>query len=112
MSKKKDPFKIKRKAPIRIPTRKKSEVYKKVSPKQIGRLVKRAYAISTQIDEVLPLYKELDEITYALLNMATLKKEGALDKYGVAIIDKFADRNTAFRTVAIKRFELKWLRRL
>lgn len=101
-------FKTKRRAEIKKP---KSKVYKKVSAKDIGRLVNRAYAISKQLDEVKPLYNELDEITHALLNVDSLKKEGALEKHGVAIVDKFSEKNTVFRTVGIRRFQLNWLRK-
>lgn len=109
---KKDPFfKIKQRPGIRTPIRAKSKVYKKASDKDVGRLVKRAYAISKQLDEVKPLYGELDEITHALLNVQALKKNGALEKYGVAIVDQYAEKNTAFRTVGIQRFKLNWLRK-
>lgn len=88
-----------------------SKVYKKASDKEIGKLVKRAFLISKQLDEVKPLYHELDEITQALLNVQALKKDGALEKYGVAIVDQFNEKNTVFRTVGIKRFQLNWLRK-
>ena len=102
-------FKVKRRAEIKKPI--KSKVYKKVSNKDVGRLVKRAYAISKQLDEVKPLYNELDQITQALLTVDALKKGNALEHYGVAIVDQFTEKNTVFRTVGIQRFKLNWLRK-
>lgn len=75
--------------------------------KEIAKLVDRARSIRQQLDEVKPLYHELDEITLALMNAKeALQRHGR--QYGVELIDNFAEKNSAFRTVAIRRFELKW----
>lgn len=76
-----------------------SRVYAK--PKDVKKLVKRARLIQLQLAEVKPLYGELEEITMALLQV-----KDKLAKHGVAIVDKFADKNTQFKTVAITRYEL------
>lgn len=77
------------------------------SASEIGKLVNRARSIRQQLDEVKPLYNELDQITLALMNaQAIVRKHG--DRFGVELVDNFADKNTAFRVAAIRRFELKW----
>lgn len=94
-------FKVRKRAPLLV---KKSNVYAKLSSRRIGELVDRARAISKQLDEVKPLYNELDEITFALLNA----KE-SLAVYGATLVDRFAAKNTAFKTVGIRRWEIEFV---
>lgn len=102
-----DPFKVRLRSKTTT-IRYRSAVYE--APKsaaEIGKLVHRARSIRQQLDEVKPLYNELDEITLALMNaQETLRKHGM--KFGVELIDNFAEKNTAFRVARINRFELKW----
>lgn len=72
----------------------------------LSRLVRRARIIQTQLDTVKPLYNERERIINALI--AT----GAdLSPYGVVLVDKFADKNTQFKCVAISRWELEVTRK-
>lgn len=85
---------------------KRSAVYKKPGDKAIRKMVNRARAITNQLDQVKPLYGELDEITFALLAVQKRLKD-----HGAVIVDRFADKNTAFKTVGIRRYELSWERK-
>lgn len=85
------------------PSIQKPDVYGKPTPKNIAKLVARAKAISRQLDEVKPLYNELDQITFAL----NAVKE-RLATYGVAVVDNFEAKNTMFKTVGMRRYDLKW----
>ncbi len=96
-----DPFKIRksRKAPKIGP----SNVYELPGKKNVKKLVERARAISEQLDEVKPLYNELDQITLALSMVKDL-----LPKHGVTMVDNFSEKNTQFKVASFRRFELKW----
>jgi hypothetical protein len=82
-------------------------VYALPSKKTIKDLVERAREISEQLDEVKPLYNELDQITYALIAV-----RDDLHDFGVTIADNFAGKNTQFKTVGMRRYELKWVHSL
>lgn len=80
-----------------------SNVYEIPNDKNVKKLVKRARAISAQLDEVKPLYNELDQITLAL---AMVKDK--LPKHGVTMVDNFSAKNTQFKVASFRRFELRW----
>ena len=84
-----------------------SKVYQAPTPKTVSKMVERARAITRQLDEVKPLYQELDEITLALTNV----RHALHPKHGIVIVDNFKERNTQFKTVGIRRFEIKWTAR-
>lgn len=67
--------------------------------------IKRAIKIIELLDQIKPLYKELDEITMGLVqeNFTSARVKGKT----VTLADNFADKNSVFKAVAIKRFELK-----
>ncbi len=102
-----DPFKVRLQSKTTT-IRYRSAVYEPPkNPKEIGVLVARARSIRQQLDEVKPLYNELDQITLALMNaQEALRRHGK--QFGVELVDNFAEKNTAFRVAAIRRFELKW----
>jgi hypothetical protein len=77
--------------------------YKEPKTKHLLEMLVRAQKIQRQLDEVKPLYHELDEITFALVRV----KE-RLESHGAVIVDNFAEKNTQFKTVGIRRYELKW----
>lgn len=81
----------------------KSRVYKKPKSGDIKTLAKRARAIMKQLDEVKPLYRELDEITLALFGVGDKLRD-----FGLVVVDNFEEKNTMFKTSAFKRFDLKW----
>lgn len=68
------------------------------------RLIQRAVEIQAILDQVKPLYKELDEIVVALANRGFRagKHNGAV----VVLVDNFDGKNTCFRATGVKRFEL------
>lgn len=80
-----------------------SNVYELPGKKSIRKLVERAHAISMQLDEVKPLYNELDQITLALAQV-----QDQLPEHGVTMVDNFSDRNSNFKVASFRRFELKW----
>ena len=81
-----------------------SKVYQPPTPRTVAKMIERAKIISRHLDEVKPLYQELDEITLALANV----RNTLHPKHGVVIVDNFKEKNTRFKTVGIRRFEIKW----
>ncbi len=78
--------------------------------KRANEVVNRIAAIKDQLELVKPLYEELDDLTEELLEVAevnqTLKTD---DNRLVTLIDNFADKNTVFRSAAVRRFEAELL---
>lgn len=70
-----------------------------------AKLVKRAIALKAKIDSLGALYDELDEITLELKKSRF--KSSETRSHAVFLIDNFADKNHAFRTTSIRRFELR-----
>jgi len=62
----------------------------------------RARAIARRLEADKALYKELDDITTALLEIKFRKGHGAV------LRDNFKKKNIVFRATAIKRFELEF----
>ena len=94
-------FKVKRSSPAI--TNPNGSPYKTPTPKELVLMMDRAKKIQFQLDEVKPLYQELDQITFALLPI-----KDKISRFGAVIVDNFAEKNTQFKTVGMKRFELKW----
>lgn len=63
-------------------------------------IVKRVIEIQKQLFVMKGLYRELDSLTDQLL-LAKFKQG-----HGVKIVDNFTDKNVAFKTTAVKRFEV------
>jgi hypothetical protein len=61
--------------------------------------------IQKQLDEMKPLYKEIDELVCELVaaNVTTVE----VKDQKVIILDNFSDKNTVFRTTGVKRYEAK-----
>jgi phosphomevalonate kinase len=70
---------------------------------EIERLVRRAKAINGQIIRVKALYRELDEITTALVPYAE-----EIPAHGALLVDNFEEKATAWKSVPFRRFELKF----
>lgn len=72
-------------------------------------LLKRAVEIMEWLDSVKPLYDELDRTVMALkaekFKSSEVTYNGA--KVVMALVDNFAEKNTAFKACGVKRFELK-----
>ena len=69
--------------------------------------IKRAKYLIARLDDVKLLYNELERITLALVDVPSSE----LAQYGVAIVDNYEAKNVQFKTVAMRRYELKWLGR-
>jgi hypothetical protein len=74
----------------------------------IQTLLTRADAIMTVLENDKPLYEELDNITLQLKALGF--EQGAIGTRLLALVDNFAEKNTAFRPCGVKRFELKTLK--
>src|ERR1039458_3624883 len=77
--------------------------------------------VQAKLDAVKPLYIELESLTLALKDLmgvgveVTISEERIVMINGAAVflppqvvkvVDNFAEKNTAFRTAAVKRFEM------
>lgn len=78
---------------------------KKISKAEVKRIVQKILKIQAKLDQVKPLYQELDDLTVRLAD-ANVKevKEGDVV---IHIVDNFATKNTAFKATGVKRFEAK-----
>ena len=66
------------------------------------KMLDRAYKIQEILAKQRKLYAELDEITTKLSKLKRLHSS----KYDVCVRDNFAEKNVAFRTTSIHRYEL------
>lgn len=70
-------------------------------------LMKRLIKLQKKIEEVKPVYEEIDQIT---MHIAKAKKSGDVvysnDRVEYRLQDNFSNKNTAFRVAAVKRFEI------
>lgn len=85
---------------------KKSKATKKDDQlKAIQALVAEAAQLLEKAESFKATYNRIDEITVklSLVGNQFEDDDGAI----IRIVDNFADKNTAFKTTAIKRFELK-----
>ncbi len=69
------------------------------------KLIERAIDIQKKIDSLKVLYDELDAITETLRKSRF--KSSSTVSHNVFLIDNFANKNHAFRTTSIRRFELR-----
>lgn len=68
-------------------------------------LVRRAIRLHRQIEELKDTYKKMDAVTEKLVEMGF--KTAVEGRYEVMLVDNFAEKNTSFKAVGIRRFELK-----
>lgn len=73
-------------------------INKKLSPRKLAERIKE---IKSEMERIKPLYGELDELTDMLIGL-----DLNLSKYGIAIQDNFESKNTAWKSTAMRRFEL------
>lgn len=66
----------------------------------------RAVEIKAQLESVKPLYEELDAVTMRASEALRLSKTVDVNGVKVTLIDNFESKNTVFRPVGVKRFEL------
>lgn len=71
---------------------------KKLNPRKLAERIKE---IKFEMERIKPLYSELDELTDMLVGL-----DLNLSKYGIAIQDNFESKNTAWKSTAMRRFEL------
>lgn len=75
-----------------------------MSKRKIGQVAVRAKELIIILTRAKALYAELDEITEFLV------KTGArVEDYGITMVDNFEEKNTAWKSTAMRRFELKLL---
>ena len=91
----------------KTPKKKSHPVDSEITPRNIKKMIQRVGEIHEKLDEVKPLYNELDRITYALIHV----EKKRLLRYGLTIVDNFEHKNTQFKVAAISRYELKWLKK-
>lgn len=77
----------------------------KMTKAQQQKLIKRAIVIKAQLEQIKPLYRELDEIVAVLA--AAGFSSGIIDKRLVILVDNFEDKNTCFRVARVNRYELR-----
>lgn len=76
--------------------------------KTISLTLKQIRDCLAKLEKVKPLYDKIDQLTLSLVGKKlpeTIEVNG--QKYEVILSDNFAERNTAFRQAAVKRWELK-----
>lgn len=73
-----------------------------MSQAQLKRLIARARHIQDVLEQVKPLYTELDEITWQL----ALGQHPNLEQFGVILKDNFSKKNVSWKATGIRRFEL------
>lgn len=64
-------------------------------------LILKAKRLQRKIDALKPLYAELEAVT------DQLRKAGFKAGHGLTLIDNFKNKNVAYRTTSIRRFELR-----
>lgn len=74
-----------------------------------NKLIRKAFRIQTKLEAVKPLYSQIDQITEELVNNNIT--EGTVGKYRVFISDNFRQKNTAWKSSAFRRYEVKIERR-
>lgn len=83
----------------------------KTSPSQrrAVRLAKQAFTLQQEIEEAKGLYAQMDEITGELLNdrisEVIFTQDGV--RYVLEVVDNFAEKNTVFRSAAVRHYEIK-----
>lgn len=95
MKKRIDPFRVKRKKTAKKPVR--------VNSKK--KLLEKAVEILLKIEDMKSSYKELDEILDMLIKREF--SEGVVGKRRVILKDRFAVKNTAWKSTPMRRFELE-----
>lgn len=73
---------------------------KKLTKKEITKLVTELKEIKSKLEKVKPLYDRLDKITIELIGQD-------ISGFGLAVIDNFKDKNCVFRPAAVRRYEIK-----
>lgn len=73
--------------------------------KEVMKLIKKAIKIQLQLESVKPLYVEMDRITEQLVNANMM--ESTIGKYRIYIADNFREKNTAWKSSAFRRYQIK-----
>ncbi len=78
--------------------------------------MKRAAEIADRINEIKkaleaqkPLYGELDELIIELSGIAEVNTSFSAGGNFVTLVDNFQSKNTVFRPVGVKRYDVEWL---
>lgn len=70
----------------------------------LKKLIAKAKRLQVQLEQVKPMYSELDQITAIIV-----KNKSKAERHGVKVVDNFALRNTQFKVAHFKRFDLRFL---
>lgn len=73
--------------------------------KNLTKLIERAIEIQAILEDVKSLYRELDDITLALIENDIF--HASHKGYEISVVDNFAIKNTVFRIARVKRYDLK-----
>lgn len=73
--------------------------------KQIEELAKRAARVLAQLEDMKPLYNEMDKITEEFLKSGL--DQVCVEGFTIQLVDNFHSKNTVFKTTSVKRYELK-----
>ena len=67
-------------------------------------LLRKLLAIQEELANIKTLYREQDAIIDQLIEIGF--KHGKVDNYIVTLKDNYADKNTAFKATAFRRYEI------
>tara|TARA_R110002167_G_scaffold44097_1_gene132952 strand:- start:3178 stop:3438 length:261 start_codon:yes stop_codon:yes gene_type:complete len=70
-------------------------------------LIKRAKRLADRLEKNKELYKKQEKVIGQILEL-NLEGVVKIDDYQMTVKDNFAEKNSAFRPAAFKRFELKF----
>lgn len=74
----------------------------RVSKQKTRKLLDRVREIEGAMNEVKPLYSEMDEI------ITELQRRDDVARNGAVIVDEYSGKNTVFKSVGIRRYTIKW----
>jgi hypothetical protein len=70
-----------------------------------NKLIRKALRLQVKLEAVRPLYTQMDQVTEALVNNNIT--EGTVGRYRIFITDNFRQKNTAWKSSAFRRYEVK-----
>lgn len=71
----------------------------------LKQIAERVLEIQAEIDATKPLYAELDRLVQDLVDREFV--ECKVGRSVVRLVDRYADKNTAWKATAIRRFDLQ-----
>ncbi len=71
---------------------------------RVNKLLDRVLEIQKELDKAKPLYREMDELVTQLSKKR--KKSFTYRDRVISVVDNYAKKNTVFKTVGIRRFDI------